>query len=194
MGARLQHETKLSCVWEESRIKTRVSVLNAAGCYREVTKSNLCRRAPMCPPANRGCFPMKENISIIVSISINITKIIVWPGCEHKDMPTHNAFLLFAFCPSALSPQRAKWGSFRNSFARKWRRCRSSRRTEDIWWSSVRSVQPHINVHCRYWAGKTPQLGAKVLIIFVQNKKNHCFISQLLWKPIGPCFRLVLLF
>lgn len=133
IGARFQHETKLSCLWEESKITTRVSVLKAAGCYRAVTKSDPCR-----------CEPLRPRTTVAVcstSESINDRRenfFFFLPSYERGETSTSATFLLIAFCLSDSSPQTTKWGGFRNSSARKWKRCRSSRRTEDIWWSSVR--------------------------------------------------------
>lgn len=63
IGARFQHETKLSCLWEESKITTRVSVLKAAGCYRAVTKSDPCRCEPLRPRTTVAVCSTSERIN-----------------------------------------------------------------------------------------------------------------------------------
>lgn len=182
IGARLQPETKLLCLWEESTIRTHVSVLNAAGRYR----ADLCRRAPMCPPTTVAVSPRSKTSATsqreLLDEAVNTTR---RPRAMHLCYLPSVSLLLVRRQPSEEAFRTALPESGRGAEAP------GGQRTSGGAQSSQCNAQGH-----SLWdteLGKQP-MKCKSAEKNKQTNKKQFFIAHLCLKQIGPCLRLALFF
>lgn len=185
IGARFQHETKLSCLWEESKITTRVSVLKAAGCYRAVTKSDPCR----CEQP--WLFAPRVKASTIAErIFFFFTKL-----RTRRDV--HERYI-------SLNCLLSVWFQSADSQVRRLSEqlCQKVEEVQKLQEDRGHLVElsqvsaTHKDIHHGIQHGNSTHWGVKVLKIFIQNKKKHLFLPVFYfiktnWSTSSACFTLL---
>lgn len=170
IGARFQHETKLSCLWEESKITTRVSVLKAAGCYRAVSKSDPCRCEPLRPRTTVAVCSTSESINDRREKFFFFTKL-----RTRRDV--HERYI-------SLNCLLSVWFQSADSQVRRLSEqlCQKVEEVQKLQEDRGHLVElsqvsaTHKDIHHGIQHGNSTHWGVKVLKIFVQNKKKHLFL------------------